>query len=251
VVGGGVTNVDPLVEQQMNELGPNSIEQMDVITAGAGVEFGRAQGGFARAQPNPPRRVYIPKKTLARRFVVGGGPSSIVQFERQHLLRAAWRVLADLAEDGRLSAAEGIPSLAALLAAQRPDGAITADMRIHAIATWALAEASAALAEDRWVERAARSAGARLGAAMRPEGWARVATGPIDAETTAWCALVLGWIDPERVIPASHGAQSEPLATLLRAFDTGEVGAGVPRGQRSPFERLLAAIPLRHLKIAA
>ncbi len=43
----GVSNVDPLTGQQMNQINPNSIEEMEVITAGAGVEFGRAQGGFA------------------------------------------------------------------------------------------------------------------------------------------------------------------------------------------------------------
>ncbi len=44
----GVNNVDPLTGQQMSRINPNSIEEMEVITAGAGVEFGRAQGGFAR-----------------------------------------------------------------------------------------------------------------------------------------------------------------------------------------------------------
>ncbi len=43
----GVSNVDPLTGKQMNQVNPNSIEEMEVITAGAGVEFGRAQGGFA------------------------------------------------------------------------------------------------------------------------------------------------------------------------------------------------------------
>jgi len=44
----GVRNVDPLTGQWMSRVNPNSIEEMEVITAGAGVEFGRAQGGFAR-----------------------------------------------------------------------------------------------------------------------------------------------------------------------------------------------------------
>jgi hypothetical protein len=44
----GVSNVDPLTGQQMSQINPNSIEEMEVITAGAGVEFSRAQGGFAR-----------------------------------------------------------------------------------------------------------------------------------------------------------------------------------------------------------
>jgi hypothetical protein len=44
----GVSNVDPLTGQWLSRVNPNSIEEMEVITAGAGVEFGRAQGGFAR-----------------------------------------------------------------------------------------------------------------------------------------------------------------------------------------------------------
>jgi outer membrane receptor protein involved in Fe transport len=44
---GGVSNVDPLTGQWLSRVNPNSIEEMEVITAGAGVEFGRAQGGFA------------------------------------------------------------------------------------------------------------------------------------------------------------------------------------------------------------
>ncbi|HXV78199.1 MAG TPA: carboxypeptidase regulatory-like domain-containing protein, partial [Candidatus Polarisedimenticolaceae bacterium] len=44
----GVSNVDPLTGQWMSRINPNSIEEMEIITAGAGVEFGRAQGGYAR-----------------------------------------------------------------------------------------------------------------------------------------------------------------------------------------------------------
>ena len=47
-VVGGVSHVDPLTGQNFGRINMNSIEEMEVITAGAGVEFGRAQGGFAR-----------------------------------------------------------------------------------------------------------------------------------------------------------------------------------------------------------
>ena len=47
-VVGGVSNVDPLTGKWLSRINPNSIEEMEVITAGAGVEFGRAQGGYAR-----------------------------------------------------------------------------------------------------------------------------------------------------------------------------------------------------------
>jgi hypothetical protein len=45
---GNVSNVDPLTGQWFSRVNPNSIEELEVITSGAGVEFGRAQGGFAR-----------------------------------------------------------------------------------------------------------------------------------------------------------------------------------------------------------
>ncbi|HEX4826457.1 MAG TPA: carboxypeptidase regulatory-like domain-containing protein [Candidatus Polarisedimenticolaceae bacterium] len=44
---GGVSNVDPLTGQFLNQINSDSIEDLTVITSGAGAEFGRAQGGFA------------------------------------------------------------------------------------------------------------------------------------------------------------------------------------------------------------
>jgi hypothetical protein len=44
----GISNVDPLTGQYMSLINADSIEEMEVITSGASVEFGRAQGGFAR-----------------------------------------------------------------------------------------------------------------------------------------------------------------------------------------------------------
>jgi len=43
----GVSNVDPLTGQVAGEVNMDSIEEIEVITAGAGPAFGRAQGGFA------------------------------------------------------------------------------------------------------------------------------------------------------------------------------------------------------------
>ncbi len=45
---GGVSNQDPLTGGWMSFLNSDAIEEMTVIGAGAGVEFGRAQGGFAQ-----------------------------------------------------------------------------------------------------------------------------------------------------------------------------------------------------------
>lgn len=44
----GVSNVDPLTGNWLSNVNPDSIEELEVIPSGAGVEFGRAQGGFAR-----------------------------------------------------------------------------------------------------------------------------------------------------------------------------------------------------------
>jgi len=45
---GGVSNVDPLTGQWLSRINPESIEEMEILPWGAGVEFGRASGGFAR-----------------------------------------------------------------------------------------------------------------------------------------------------------------------------------------------------------
>jgi len=44
----GVSNVDPLTGKFLNQVASDSIEAISVVTAGAGVEYGRAQGGFAQ-----------------------------------------------------------------------------------------------------------------------------------------------------------------------------------------------------------
>jgi outer membrane receptor protein involved in Fe transport len=44
---GGVSNQDPLTGEWLSYIHPESIEEIEVVTAGAGVAYGRAQGGFA------------------------------------------------------------------------------------------------------------------------------------------------------------------------------------------------------------
>jgi hypothetical protein len=44
---GGISNQDPLTGLQLSNINMDSIEEIEVVTAGAGVEYGRAQGGFA------------------------------------------------------------------------------------------------------------------------------------------------------------------------------------------------------------
>jgi hypothetical protein len=45
---GGISNVDPLTGQFLSLVTSDSIEDLTVVTAGAGAAFGRAQGGFAQ-----------------------------------------------------------------------------------------------------------------------------------------------------------------------------------------------------------
>ncbi len=44
---GGISNQDPLTGEWMSFVNPDSIEEIEILTAGAGAEFSRAQGGFA------------------------------------------------------------------------------------------------------------------------------------------------------------------------------------------------------------
>jgi len=45
---GGVSNVDPLTGEWLSRINSETIEEMEVLPWGAGVEFGRASSGFAR-----------------------------------------------------------------------------------------------------------------------------------------------------------------------------------------------------------
>lgn len=47
VMVGGISNVDPLTGLAMNAINPDSIEEIEVVTAGAGNQYGRAQGGYS------------------------------------------------------------------------------------------------------------------------------------------------------------------------------------------------------------
>lgn len=49
----GVHGTDPLTGRWMSRVNPHSIEEMEVITSGAGVEFDRAQGGYAEIIQQP------------------------------------------------------------------------------------------------------------------------------------------------------------------------------------------------------
>ncbi len=45
---GGISNVDPLTGQFMSDVNPDAVEEIDIITGGAGAEFSRVQKGSAK-----------------------------------------------------------------------------------------------------------------------------------------------------------------------------------------------------------
>ena len=169
----------------------------------------------------------------------------------ERLLDTAFRVLADLADDGRLSSAEGKPALAALLAAQRGSGAISESVAVHTVATWALAEAARDLPDDAWVRDAQKKAADYLIQLRQPTGWPTRLHGEIDAEATRWARLVLGWIAPASVqsVPVPAGEPSLQYAKLRAALAAARSGAALSASTGpSAFERLVRAISRGNLK---
>lgn len=73
---GGVSNVDPLTGKWLSYVHPDSIEELEVIPAGAGAEFGRAQGGFARiVQKQGSNEFEGVAGLIVRTSLFDGGPS--------------------------------------------------------------------------------------------------------------------------------------------------------------------------------
>jgi len=170
---------------------------------------------------------------------------------RERLLDAAFRVLADLAYDGKLSPSEGRPALAALLGAQRPSGAIADDVAVHAVATWALAEASAVLPRDTWVATARSKAVDYLSSLALKDGWPARPGGAVGAEATRWARLVMGAIRPSSIasIPKPKDDPSGNFAKLTRSLTAGRGSATALASGRAPFDRLVATVGRGHLKV--
>ena len=208
----GISNVDPLAGQFLNRVGADSIEEISVVAAS------RRMARFESPAPN-------------RRAADPGG----------YALDAALRVLADLADDGKISPAEGRPALAALLAEQRSDGSIAHDLGVHAVATWALAEAALALPPEPLVKNARAKALEFLVASAK--------RGVSDPESARWVRLVLGALDPAAAasIPAPGGKASAAYERLRSAL-AGARAAKLPSG-RSAFDRLVSSIGRKNLRV--
>jgi len=180
------------------------------------------------------------------------GDARLVRDGTELLLDSAFRVLADLADDGVLSPAEGKPALAALLAAQSRSGAISDSVPVHAAATWALAEAARSLPNDAWVRQAQKTAADYLIQLREPTGWPARAHGAVDAEATRWARLVLGWVAPTSVpaVPMPAGEPSRRYTQLRAAIAAAASGAAPPASTgSSAFERLVRSIGRGNLKL--
>ncbi len=255
-----------------------AIEQVIVMMAGAGAKFGPAKGGFAPTTTFSAD--FVADMPVAGRFyqnVLGltpgvqdpdgdGNPNVNGARERDfktmlgpqdrpwdssaRLLDTAFRVLADLADDGKLSKSEGIPALAALLAAQHSSGAIAQDVAVHAVATWALAEAAVAAPGDASLANAKTKALDYLVGLAQPTGWPAWPGDAIDAETTRWARLVLSRIQPAAVgsMPAPAGEPTVNYTQLAASLAAAENGGKPPRVKgNSSFDRLVRTIGRGHL----
>jgi Ca-activated chloride channel family protein len=171
---------------------------------------------------------------------------------RDRLRESAFRILADLADDGKLTAAEGRPALAALLGAQVQTGAIAQDVITHAVATWALAEAAVAMPKDPWALAARTRALDYLTGLAVKDGWPARPGGAIDAEATRWVRLVLGALRPSAIaaVPVPSGQASEEYVRLRDAIAAGRSGAVAAQVKgRAAFDRLVATVGRGHLTI--
>jgi Ca-activated chloride channel family protein len=181
-----------------------------------------------------------------------GAAASVPERSGERLLDAAFRLLADLADDGKLSAAEGRPALAALLAAQRSSGVIADDVAVHAVATWALAESAMVLPNDPWVVAARTKALDYLAGLAQAGGWPARPGETTDAEATRWARLVLGSIRAASVtsIPVPKGEPSKRYVQLRASLAAAKSGGTPPVVTgRLPFERLVRSIGRGHLKV--
>jgi hypothetical protein len=199
-------------------------------------------GAFAEMHAETPRSFGLP---------FGMDPEKLEESDAG-LLDTAFLVLADVAEDGKLSVTEGRPALTALMAAQRPTGALADDVATHATATWALAEAARINPGDATIAAARKKAVDCLVHLALPAGWPARAGGAVDAEATRWARLVLGTLAPSAVksVPAPGGAPSQRF-TQLNAAIAAAKGGGTSAAivGNSAFARLVNAIGRGHLTV--
>ncbi len=176
--GGNIT--EPVWGTFGRNLGADIGEEIEVLVAGASDEYGRAHGGFVVGDMPPPALAWSP------------APSAAILAARAGVEEAALRILADLAEDGRLSRSEGLPALAGLMSSQLRGGWFGPSVRTQALALWALARATVADPRLPWVRQAALAAADSLRQmGLAGVGWPELAAGPMEPIATRMARLAL------------------------------------------------------------
>ena len=203
-VPGGVTGAAPgTFGQNLNPDIIENLKSLGYVTSGASAEYGRADGGFANVAKSS-------AKVAERRAIPGSVPPSPMLHgsrpgeDADRVERMALRVLADLADDGRLSQAEGLPALAGLLSAQGADGAFSSSSRAHALATAAVKAAAKAEPRLKWVREATALAEGYLRGLTAPQGPAAALAAAGGSEQAL-----------REVLAAMRGAASEDAARLI------------------------------------
>ncbi|MBI3448639.1 MAG: VWA domain-containing protein [Acidobacteria bacterium] len=200
----------------------DAVEEIEVITSGTSATSGRAQGGLMNVVTRP-----VEPSTQA-------SPATRQRRDEPGFIEeAALHVLADLADDGRLSRSEGLPALAGLLGAQYSDGGFSLSLRAQALATWALVAAATSEPRLPWLPAAVRRAADFLNAL-------RAASEAIDPIDDAWVDSILGRVRASGLAGESSvsvdgsGRCQDPRPSLERVGrDVGPTGARL-------IERILA-----------
>jgi hypothetical protein len=116
---------------------------------------------------------------------------------------------------------------------------------VHAIATWALAEAALEMPGEPMVKEA-RSRALSFLVAVAKNG------GALDAESARWARLVLGALDPAAAssIPAPVGPASPVYERLRSALAGSRSGVAVTKQTgHGAFDRLVSTIRRKNLRV--
>jgi len=196
------------------------------VSGVVGGVIGGIQGGVDAAAP-PPMPASMRQQT-AKRAVANEERS-----DGTELRQAAIRVLADLADDGKLTAAEGRPALEALLAVPA-----SSDPTTQALIAWALSEAPGQLPA----------------AAKALDALVLMAKPGMDSEGARWARLVLGAFRPSALatIPEPLGEAGKDYARVRASIASAKSGGKAMNVTgHTPLDRLVATIGRGHLKLAS
>ena len=129
---------------------------------------------------------------------------------------------------------------AAVLAAQSPTGALSHEVRWHALATWALAEASLSRPDDDWLRVGADRAVQFLVDTLSANAGGELLARTLDTPTKQWCLQLLDVLSR----PSSVGPSS-----LVHHLNGLGIEEGQPPGRiGETLDRLVRALPRGYLE---